>query len=173
MSYATPPPSDVLGRIETSWGALQAVISDLTPTHMEELRDAGGWSIKDQLAHVTAWEASLLALLEGRSRLAAIGLREDEFDLDDFEAINAALQQRAAVHPAAAVLAESRATHERLVARLTALGAEGLARPYAEFQTGAGADRDRPVRDWVDGNTYEHYDEHVATIGALLEAARS
>lgn len=173
MSYATTPPSDVLGRIETSWGALQAVISDLTPTHMEELRDAGGWSIKDHLAHVAVWETSSLVLLERRSLLTELDLSEDEVDLQDYESINAAMQRRSAGQPVAEVVAHSQQTHGRLMAALTALGEEGLNRPYAEFRPEATENRDRPVRDLLSGNTYEHYDEHVATIGALLEAARS
>ncbi|HET7037154.1 MAG TPA: DinB family protein [Thermomicrobiaceae bacterium] len=171
MSYATTPPTDVPARVETSWDALHAAIAGLTPEQLEAIRDTGGWSIKDHLAHVAAWEASLLALLTGGSRLAALDLREDEFDLDDFETINAALQQRSAQVPAAQVLAHAHASHEQLVAALAALGEQGLSRPYADFQPEATENRDRPVRDWVGGNTYEHYDEHRATIAALLEAA--
>ena len=42
----------------------------------EDLSDPSldGWAVKDHLAHIAAWEASLIGLLEGADRATAMGL---------------------------------------------------------------------------------------------------
>jgi hypothetical protein len=76
------------------------------------------------------------------------------------DAINAVVwEQRRGEAPAEA-LARLRETHGRLVARLEALSDEDFSRPYSYFQPDA-ADEQRPVIEWIAGNTWEHYEEHL------------
>jgi hypothetical protein len=50
----------VMEPIEESWNQLNAAIEALGP---EALNTTGpdGWAVKDHLAHLAAWEASLIA----------------------------------------------------------------------------------------------------------------
>jgi hypothetical protein len=60
-------------RIERTWGELESLVEGLDPRALEtEVVD--GWTVKDHLLHLVAWEESLLALLEGRDRAAAMGV---------------------------------------------------------------------------------------------------
>jgi uncharacterized damage-inducible protein DinB len=129
-----------------------------------------GWSVKDHLAHLSTWEESLMALLEGRDRDAAVGFvgAEAESTGHDVDAINAAIQRRAKDRSAADVLEAFHATHRRCVAAIEALSDEDLTRPYSYFQPNEGPYNTNPVISWIAGNTYEHYDEHAAWIGNLL-----
>src|SRR6266852_5700626 len=65
--------SELLNRVDESWKSLVQKVSSLAPA---QLTTAGpdGWSAKDHLAHLSAWEESLIALLEGRDRGVAIDL---------------------------------------------------------------------------------------------------
>ena len=64
--YAEPPTSleELLGRIDREWGRLNGLIRRMTPEQLEASID-GGWSPKDHLAHVTAWERYLIGTVVG------------------------------------------------------------------------------------------------------------
>jgi hypothetical protein len=167
MSLSTK--SDLLNRIGDAWKGLDELVSALPETR---LTTAGpdGWSVKDHLAHISAWEESLIALLEGRDRDAAVGLvgPEAESAGHDVDAINAAIQRRSKERSASDVLTTFLATHTRCVARIEALSDEDLARPYSHYQPNDLPPNANPVIGWIAGNTYEHYDEHASWIAKLL-----
>jgi uncharacterized protein (TIGR03083 family) len=146
-----------LDRVQRGWAELEEVVGGLD-TDALQAPVADGWTVKDHLSHLAAWEESLLALLEGRDRaeaMAAPGMEDEGVD-----AINAVVwEQRRGDAPAEA-LARLRETHGRLVARLEALSDEDFSRPYSYFQPDA-ADEQRPVTEWIAGNTWEHYEEHL------------
>jgi len=48
--------SELLAEIERDWAALQEGLSRLTPEQLTEIRDRQGWSAKDHLTHLAAWE---------------------------------------------------------------------------------------------------------------------
>jgi hypothetical protein len=53
------------------------------------------------------------------------------------------------------------------LAALSRLSDADLKKPYSHYQP-SDPDQKRPVLDWVGGNTYEHYAEHIAWINQLL-----
>ena len=80
--------ADLMERIGISWDELMRLIGALT---LEELEQplVDGWSAKVHLGHISVWEASLLALLRGESRQAAMGAPVDAWERHDTDAINA------------------------------------------------------------------------------------
>ena len=54
--------ADLMARIQRDWAALEETIADLIEEQMS-VPDAGGWSIKDNLAHLTAWESTGRSLM--------------------------------------------------------------------------------------------------------------
>ena len=56
----------LLERVDTSWNELSELVAKLGPDGLART-GPDGWAVKDHLAHVAAWEHSLLALIEGRS----------------------------------------------------------------------------------------------------------
>lgn len=171
MSDPTPRTTKALiGRIQTARDELEGQIAPLSEA---ELTRPGpeGWSVKDHLAHLALWRRSLIALLEGTDRAAAVGLAERDGDEDhDIDAINARLYANERDRPLAEVLADFRATHRQALDLVARLSDEDLTRPYSHYQPQAQPRNEQPVVGWIAGNTYEHDAEHAEWIKAVLKA---
>ncbi len=157
---------NLLSRIEASWKQLQDYLVSVSAERLTGPKDAAGWSAADHLYHIAAWSDSVLALLNGQSRAAAVGLDEETWG-QGFDVINAALQVRSREMPLDAVLAALDESHERIVAKLKTLTDADLQRPYRYFLPDS--DREQPVIDWIVGDTFSHYDEHLPWIRAIVE----
>jgi hypothetical protein len=159
-------PNSVVEPVDRGWAELNALVDSLGPTGLMKT-GSDGWAVKDHLVHIAAWEHSLVALLEGRDRRAAMGVPETAEDTD---AINAAVWSLHRGKTPEEALAYFRETHALLMALLSGMTDADLQRPYNDFQPNDPRDPDdnRPVRDWVAGNTYEHYAEHIEWINLLV-----
>lgn len=164
-------PNSTLPKIEDAWAHLQSVVAELGDNGLSRSR-GDGWTVADHLAHVAAWEASALALLQGRDRAAAMGVPDAPNETD---AINHAVWELHRGRPVSDVLAFSRETHDSVVAALSRLSDADLQLPYAHFQPAAEKDEDarRPVLDWIRGDTYEHYAEHAGWIAQEFKDSRA
>jgi hypothetical protein len=158
---------ELLARIQQEWDALEETIAGLTEAQML-IPDAGGWSAKDNLAHLATWERWLLEHhLGDRPAHEMLGIDETTLESLDEAGINEVILRRNRDRPVADVLAELRATHRRILARFDALSFADLLRPrYADDPEQA------PVLDWVIGNTYDHFREHAGNIRRNLLTTR-
>lgn len=163
-----PTKVELLGRIQRSRQRLDNLISTLSEPELTEPGDEG-WSIKDHLAHVATWEDSLTALLEGRDRDAAMGLPPAVMETGSYDVdwINRRLFELHHAVPLPEILDAYRTAHARVLAAMTRLSDADLLRPYGFFQPGA--DEQRSVLHWIGGCTWEHYDEHLPWITAILD----
>jgi len=151
-------------RIENSFNELMDLIKSLGPDGLGAT-GSDGWAVKDHLIHLGAWELSLLGLLEGRDRVAAMGVPGVEREQ---EAINNAVWELHRGKTPEEAVAFFAGTHAQLTAALDKLSYEELQLPYSHYQTNSeGVSVDRPVIGWVAGNTYEHYEEHIPWITSL------
>lgn len=156
--------NSVLERIEASWNDLVERVTKLGPGGLM-LAAPDGWAVKDHLVHVAAWEHSLLGLIEGRDRLAAMGLPPMEKETD---AINAAVQKQHAGETPEQVLRYFRESHGQLISALGKLSDADLQKPYSHFQP-SDPEQQAPVIGWVAGDTWEHYAEHIGWINQLVK----
>lgn len=141
----------LLERIGRSWDDLQRAVGVLDEGRLTA-PGPDGWSVKDHLAHLARWEQYLLAALEGREPLAALGL--DDGQERDEDAENAELHRRDAGLTTAEVRRLLADAHAAVIARLETLD-------DAELERG---------RRLIAGNTYGHFDEHRSWIGELVVA---
>jgi len=157
--------NSVMAPIETGWDELNALIDSLGPQGLT-LTGPDGWAVKDHLVHIAAWELSLLGLLEGADRRSAMGVPDADEETD---AINAAVWALHRGKTPEEARAYSRDTHAALMALLGRLSEADLERPYNHFQPNDPRDPNdnRPAVDWVAGNTWEHYAEHIGWINQL------
>jgi len=157
---------EVCERVDVSWTDLWELVDSMGPETMATT-GPDGWAVKDHLAHVAAWEQSLLAIFDGRDRIQAMGLGDVERDTD---AVNAAVWELHHARASEDAVAYFRDTHAQLMARLESLDDEGLALPYFHYQPSARGEEnsDLPVMEWIAGNTYEHYLEHIDWIKNLV-----
>ncbi|HEY4025363.1 MAG TPA: DinB family protein [Candidatus Dormibacteraeota bacterium] len=139
----------LLDRIRQSWDTLQEAIRSLDD---RQLTAPGpeGWSIKDHLAHLARWEQIVRDRLDGRDPGVALAIPDDQ--QQDVDAVNAHLRQRDAGLSTSEVLQTLTETHVRLVARIESLDAGELER-WTEN---------------IEGNTHEHFAEHLDWIRTLI-----
>ncbi len=160
--------AELTARIEAGWEALQAAVGRLTEDQLTGPRSSDGWTVKDHLAHIAAWERSAVAILTGHPRHEALGVDEVLFESGSFDAINSAVQSRSASHSLEAVQTELADVHQTLLAVLAGVGDQDLLAPYEQFQPDADGQRgELPMVNWIVGNTYGHYQEHIPWIDAV------
>ncbi len=165
--------TELIERIQRSWDFLEASIADMSEHELTGIRSPEGWAVKDHLAHLDAWEAGVVGLLEKRPRHAAMRLEKpDDLRLGEDE-INDILFKHTRHLPLAEVQASLRRTHQQMVAALTRMSDEDLYRPYSYYATAGspGEHRSNPVIEAIIGNTYEHFDSHVEWARALVKGA--
>jgi hypothetical protein len=160
--------TDVLRKIDDGWRRLTELVEGIAPaTFVQPVKD--GWSPKDHVAHVSAWEEFLLAILEQRDRHTSLGvgdLRGKETD----EINDAVFQARRHQVPdeIRTSLAE---THRQVRAAIQSLSDADLQRPRADFQpadVGDGETGGETLLDEIEWNTWGHYDKHIEWLSALL-----
>ena len=155
---------EVRTRIESGWSELDQLAGSLDE---EALSSPGpdGWAIKDHLVHVGAWELWLLAMLERRDRLAAMGVPGANSNVDD---VNAVVWELHRHDTAPDALAYFRDAHTSLMGVVAGQSTEDLERSYRPSfggQTEEGESNEK-VLGAVAGSTYEHYTEHIDWIRA-------
>lgn len=158
---------DLLAAIEAGWDALQAYLATLTYEQVTLPTDDAGWTVKDHVAHLAAWEDTLNALLARTPRWEALGVAYDLWATNDWDGINAIVQQRYREISLGELRAWFFGVHERLIAQLRALSDAELQRPYRDYQPNSTLDV--PISHWFQIDTYEHYAEHSAWIAAIAE----
>lgn len=156
----------LLDRIEIAWNDLNSFLSHLSAEQLTAPTDAGGWTVKDHVIHLAVWEEGIRALLQKQSRHEAMGISEDLWNSGSADDYNAVIQQRYKDMPLDEVIQSSGDIHRRLVDTIRSLSDEDLQRPYRYYAPAS--DRDAPVINWIGGNTFWHYEEHLPWIRAIV-----
>jgi uncharacterized protein (TIGR03083 family) len=160
--------SELLTQIHHSYSALEQTLKPLTDAQLTR-PGPGGWSVKDHLTHLLAWENSMVFLLSGRARHLGLGVDEAMYLRGDDDEINAAVQRLHAARPPAEVLADFRATHQRMVEAIKRLSDADLLKVYSNYLPDEpGEETGEPICKRILGNTVEHFDEHRDYIQSLL-----
>ena len=151
--------TDLMERIQREWSALMRAIEGLTPGQMNAPM-SGGWSVKDNLAHLNAWEQFLVHhYLQDQPPHQAMQMDADTFARLDETGINAVIHERSRHRPVADVLTELQRSHAQVLQALAAVSFDDLMQPRFPDDP-----EKRPLIGWVIGNTYEHYSEHRQNI---------
>jgi hypothetical protein len=155
--------AELVTLIADEWTALLQIRDKLTPKQMTTA-DGGGWSPKDTLAHLAAWERFMLRrYLQGQTPHQAMQIEEAILEQLEENDINQILFERNRLRDVDDVLQELQQTHAELLDRLEQMTFADLMQPNAEDP------QHRPMIIWVMGNTYQHYREHRETIEATVQ----
>jgi hypothetical protein len=155
----------LLERIEDGWRPFRDAVRGLGRARMDE-RTAAGWTYRDLVAHVAAWED-----LTAR-RLAAYretGERTYPEDARDTDAFNARVAEAHRLVGAEALVDELDTAHRRLAGEIARLTADQMS---ADVQPTAWGPQSWVVAV-VAGNTFGHYREHAAEMGIDPDAPRT
>ena len=160
----------LVARIEASWRELEAVLGKLSAARMTGPRSADGWTVKDHVAHIAAWEGSIVALLNGRPRYKALAIDEETMRAwPGFDAVNEAILRRNRDRPLGDVMAEFHDVHSDMMATLGRWTDADLGRSFGDFAPGEPVDEvDGPIAEAIVGNTFGHYDEHIPWIASVV-----
>ncbi|MCB9452157.1 MAG: ClbS/DfsB family four-helix bundle protein [Anaerolineaceae bacterium] len=158
--------TELLARMRAGWDDQQAYFNTLTPKQFTSLTDAAGWTVKDHVMHLAVWEDGIDALLKSESRPVRMELDEATWNSRDYDHINAVIQQRHQDMPLDAVMQHFQEVHDRLITTIESLSEADLLLPYEHYQPGTGADK--PVWNWIAGNTFGHYEEHRPWIAVIV-----
>ncbi len=166
MEYNDNPrdKTELMERIHRSWAALEQTLSRLSAAQMTTQEPRGGWSVKDHLAHLSAWEQMLAEIIGGRSGNAVVGMEEKSFLEKNLDELNTIIHQRNKDRTLEDVMRAFKESHRSILTALEKLNDADLARPaFADDPT------PRSLLDKIIGDTYGHYDEHRGWIRELLK----
>lgn len=156
--------SELLAAIEREWKSLMEVVAKLQKADKLTAPDAGGWSPKDNLAHLTEWMNILMGYhMDKRPPHEVMRVEPEVVRGWDMEVINPVLFEKSRNQSAEDVLNELRRAYEGLVKKLDSTPFEELLKPRR-----ADDPEKRPLLLWVLGDTMEHFAEHRATIEKML-----
>lgn len=161
---------EMIARITRAWEDLERTVGNVSDEQLTVAKDTAGWSAKDHLAHLTAWERSMLVLLRDRQpRYVGLGISQSDAETDDDDAINVLIHEHDRNRSLAEIEAERQTVHRALIETLEHLSEEDLMRPCAYFVPGAS---NEPVYGFVNGNTWGHIEMHRPWIEELLDSGR-
>jgi hypothetical protein len=153
VSTTTPviSKSDLLAKIEHGYVASRAVVDALSAERWDESLPAG-WTLKEMVGHLAYWESTVPPYLQA---LRGSGQREPGGDVDAKNA-RAAAEARALSRDE--ILKRWGDAHERVLATVRTLTDDELA--------------DERVIEKLSGETYGHYPDHFADLGAAIKTAK-
>ena len=155
--------TELLNGIDREWSALMDVIEKLSLGQMTT-PDAGGWSPKDNLAHLTEWMKILLGYhMDNHPPHVVIGIAPEGTEDWDFEAMNKLFFERNRHRSVEDVMDELKRVYAEVVARLKSMPFDDLMKPRYPDDP-----EKQPLLNWVLGNTTEHFAEHRVNIEKAL-----
>ena len=160
--------AELLQQIQNGWEGLHNVIGQLNEDQLTNVRSLDGWAVKDHLAHLAAWERSVLAIILGEARYKALGVSEEMYASGDFDQMNAAIYEFYRETALNDVLGSWSLTHQDLLTALDTLTDADLHRPDTDYLPG---ERGAPLFERVVGNTIDHYQEHYTWFSSLIAKA--
>ena len=156
--------TELMSAIKREWDLLMKTVAKLEEKNKLTTPDEGGWSAKDNLAHLSEWMNALMGYhLDRRPAHEVFGVPEEVTKDWDMEVINPVLFERNKNRSTEDILDELKHVYEELVAKLNAMSFEDLMKPRH-----ANDPEKRPVLIWVLGDTTEHFAEHRETIAKIL-----
>jgi hypothetical protein len=153
--------AELLTHIQVAYDRFEALLASLREEQMTIPGVNGIWSVKDTLAHLTAWQEYQTSRLQGI--LSGEEPPDPTSGLEDEDAQNDYYYQQFKDRPLQEVLARFRASYQQVMAATASLRWEALNAPFPWYNN------EVSVGAYTLGNTSEHYEEHGGLIRHWLE----
>ena len=152
--------AELLSQIEAEWSALMDVVNKLDERQMIT-PDAGGWSPKENLAHISEWMKVMLGYhMDHRPSHEVIGVAPEVAADWDADRINQVFFERNKVRTVKDVSSELKEVYDRVMDRLKSTPFEELLKPRFPDQPGS-----PPLLEMgILNNTRDHFAEHRETL---------
>jgi hypothetical protein len=161
--------SEMLENIRQEHARMEALLSSLDQAQLVAPILDNGWSIKDHIAHLVAWEKLMLGWVESSTRGQEPVRFTPEFvdtpenGEETMQRLNDRLYVQNRSRSPGDVLKDFRDTHTQVVEQLSLVSETDLFDPD-RFPWRKGT----PLIATIAGNTYEHYQEHYGWITTAL-----
>jgi hypothetical protein len=163
---------ELLAAIRRDRARLDEQVARVGEARMAEPALEGGRSVKDVLAHISAWEKICLALVRNNQPIrpppgeTSASEAQDAEEQGRTDAINDKVYQDNRNRPPADVVADAQRSYADLLALVDGLSDEALAAALGAGQEGA--ESSPLVAQLISGNSHEHYQEHSEQIARWL-----
>jgi hypothetical protein len=151
---------DVMRAERAKWVALLAEIGE---ARLTEPGAAGDWNLKDVIAHLTYYEDAISSWLDHARR--GEPQPRSEFASLSMDERNAAIYERNKDRAIEDVLRDSERAFNRSLDAVQGLRDEDL----HDHEFTRRYDSEYSAHDLIEGDTYGHYQEHIAMVQAWLE----
>ncbi|MBL8050932.1 MAG: ClbS/DfsB family four-helix bundle protein [Anaerolineales bacterium] len=150
---------ELMSEIKKEYKLLIDLAESLSDEQMTK-PDSGGWSPKDNLAHLTEWMNILLGYhMDKLPAHEVIGISKEQLPEWEIEVINPLLFDKNKNLTRKEMMTKLNQVYGQLEARLESMPYEDLLKPRREDDP-----EKRPILLWVLGDTTEHFLEHRETI---------
>lgn len=153
---------DLLANIRRDRARLDEVVAGLDDAEIAAPGPDGGWSVKDHMSHIAAWERMIVAHLQDGSDARVAGMDSESYAVATLDELNEHLHRLHRDAAAERVRDEFRAAHEAIVAFIGRMPDHTLRVAYWDDDPSG-----RTVLEKIAGDTYLHYREHAGWISEL------
>ena len=155
--------AQLLEEMRTARSNWEALLAEVGEARLTEPGVEGDWSLKDIIAHITYYETwaadNVTAFRRGEQR------PQSEYKELEMDERNARIYERIRAKSLPQVLQESQMSFQRSLEAVQGLRDEDLYDPaYTRVP-----DADWTVYDLVEGDTFEHYSDHIKSVRAWLD----
>jgi DinB family protein len=148
-------------RVDDEYERLQAALARVPDDRWDEPLLEGGWTVKEDLDHVTFWDSTLLWRFQSPVPLPW----PEDLPFGDTAAVNERLREFTRPYPVAAVRERAAHMHGEVVALLKTL-------PDSLLDEVAPGDAwNRPYWEIIAAETCTHYPEHIQMIERVFPPA--
>jgi hypothetical protein len=153
--------AELLERIPPARNALESTVASLDDAQFIAV-GKDGWSVKDHLAHISAWERMIVAHMESDSDHEIVGVDAETYATLTLDQVNGRIYELHRNKAPATVASEFAAAHEAIMHLITGVSNDDHARRYWSDDTTTEIEK-------LTGDTYRHYLEHRRWIIEVLQ----
>jgi len=132
MSELTRPirKAELLNQVETEWKNMEELLASLSPEQIIQLGPDGGWSVKDIVAHLTAWEGRMIAWVK---TIQQGGRPSGPKNWDEIHHWNSETHVQTKDMDLPMIFDQSRKTHQMVIETIKSLSEEQLQTGYTKY----------------------------------------
>ncbi len=160
--------TDVLATIEQVWSEYRLRLAELSSEELEGPIDAAGWTVKDHITHVTAWEASVTAGLNRSPMHEAMRISTSDLN-QHIDELNERIREAHAGESVQEALDASARGHRELILAIEAVPEDVLSMPAGDYMPVRNPDSARQlVHNRILGASAVHYAMHLEAIRKIV-----
>ncbi len=159
--------SQILEDIENNWKSLDKYLSKLSETQLTSVHDESGWTIKDHLSHLEAWENSVVYYLLRKPRYEGLGIEETIFNNGTIDEINEQIHRSCMEKSYTQIRNRLNKTHNELLSLIKQLTDAELSQSLNSYHPEAIDNDNRKVVDIIRDNSSSHFVEHLGWIKSI------